>query len=114
MLVSSAHPRQQHPRQSESEQDQRRWFRDVDQVDCAQVSATVKRTNDGQIVGHKIFAQAGLSHHPEAQRAKAAAEGRLEDIVVGVIVKATAKVLCCVAREYTSGGIDVDRCQPHL
>jgi hypothetical protein len=53
----------------------------------AQISAACQGTNDGQVAQHELLGQTSLGYIAKTSRAKAAAEGGLEDVVVGTLSK---------------------------
>ena len=57
--------------------------------DDTQVATTGQRANHREIIRHELFRETGLSHIAEAERTEAAAEGGLEDVLVGIVVKVT-------------------------
>lgn len=89
----------------------RRLRNKIDQVDFAKVPATGARAGDGKVVEQEFDFQAGRGDVAKTDRAKRPAESRLEDVVVGVIVEASAEVLSGVGGKNAGGGVEVDRRQ---
>ena len=79
---------------SEYEQYDRGRFRYVNQIHVPEVTASGQRTDDTQITEYELFGQTALSHIAEAEGTETTTKRSFEDVVVGVVVKTAAEILC--------------------